>query len=59
MIRVVVTDDFEESLKFFRRRVQESGLIREMRQRTAFQSQALRRRQKSLRARRRRQPRGR
>lgn len=55
-LKVVVKDpeEFEQALREFRRKVQEQGLVREMRRRAHFVPPAEARKIKSLRARRRR-----
>ena len=55
-LRVVVKDpeEFEQALRDFRRKVQEQGLVREMRRRSHYVTPAEARKMKSLRARRRR-----
>ncbi|TMF87739.1 MAG: 30S ribosomal protein S21 [Chloroflexi bacterium] len=55
-LKVVVKDpeEFEQALREFRRKVQEQGLVREMRRRTHYVPPAEARKMKSLRARRRR-----
>ena len=55
-LKVVVKDpeDFEQALREFRRKVQEQGLVREMRRRAHYVPPAEARKIKSLRARRRR-----
>ncbi|MGH7904668.1 MAG: 30S ribosomal protein S21 [Candidatus Dormibacteraceae bacterium] len=55
-MKVVVKDqeEFEQALREFRRKVQENGLVREMRRRTHYVPPAEARKMKSLRARRRR-----
>ena len=56
LLKVVVKDpeDFEQALREFRRKVQEQGLVREMRRRAHYVPPAEARKIKSLRARRRR-----
>src|SRR5436190_23782704 len=56
LLKVVVKDpeDFEQALREFRRKVQEQGLVREMRRRSHYVPPAEARKIKSLRARRRR-----
>ena len=55
-LKVVVKDpeEFEQALREFRRKVQEQGLVREMRRRAHYVPPAEARKIKSLRARRRR-----
>ncbi len=55
-VKVVVKDpeEFEQALREFRRKVQEQGLVREMRRRAHYVPPAEARKIKSLRARRRR-----
>ena len=55
-MKVVVRDpeEFEQALREFRRKVQEQGLVREMRRRTHYTPPSEARKMKSLRARRRR-----
>ncbi len=55
-LKVVVRDpeEFEQALREFRRKVQEQGLVREMRRRTHYIPPSEARKMKSLRARRRR-----
>jgi small subunit ribosomal protein S21 len=55
-VKVVVKDpeEFEQALREFRRKVQEQGLVREMRRRAHYVPPAEARKMKSLRARRRR-----
>ena len=56
VVRIVVKDpeEFEQALREFRRKVQEQGLVREMRRRSHYVPPAEARKIKSLRARRRR-----
>jgi len=56
IVRIVVKDpeEFEQALREFRRKVQEQGLVREMRRRSHYVPPAEARKIKSLRARRRR-----
>lgn len=56
VVKVVVKDreEFEQALREFRRKVQEQGLVREMRRRAHYVPPAEARKIKSLRARRRR-----
>jgi small subunit ribosomal protein S21 len=56
VVRIVVKDpeEFEQALREFRRKVQEQGLVREMRRRAHYVPPAEARKIKSLRARRRR-----
>jgi len=56
LLKVIVKDpkDFEQALREFRRKVQEQGLVREMRRRAHYVPPAEARKIKSLRARRRR-----
>ena len=55
-VRIVVKDpgEFEQALRDFRRKVQEQGLVREMRRRAHYVPPSEARKIKSLRARRRR-----
>jgi small subunit ribosomal protein S21 len=55
-LKVIVKDqeEFEQALREFRRKVQEQGLVREMRRRSHYIPPAEARKIKSLRARRRR-----
>jgi len=55
-LKVIVKDpdDFEQALREFRRKVQEQGLVREIRRRTHYVPPAEARKMKSIRARRRR-----
>ncbi len=55
-MKVIVKDpeEFEQALREFRRKVQEQGLVREMRRRTHYIPPSEARKMKSLRARRRR-----
>ena len=55
-VRIVVKDpaEFEQALRDFRRKVQEQGLVREMRRRSHYVPPSEARKIKSLRARRRR-----
>ena len=55
-MRIVVKDpgEFEQALRDFRRKVQEQGLVREMRRRSHYVPPSEARKIKSLRARRRR-----
>ena len=56
VVRIVVKDpgEFEQALRDFRRKVQEQGLVREMRRRSHYVPPSEARKIKSLRARRRR-----
>ncbi|TMF09678.1 MAG: 30S ribosomal protein S21 [Chloroflexi bacterium] len=56
VVRIVVKDpeEFEQALREFRRKVQEQGLVREMRRRSHYVPPSEARKIKSLRARRRR-----